>query len=157
MTGGATGRHWLLVFAPGGRLFKGFVSGSADSIGAPLRMSRPIDSSGQLLKNADFRIDRNINFGLLRANLACWPSKSFGIVGRQADLTRQTFLPAPDQARLSPTTKSELTPHRRRMDKQKVSISSLRKKGDHRNGRLLNQPGPIANREHEFFGDDTDQ
>lgn len=42
----------------------------------------------------------------------------------------------------------------RRVDNRKPPAA--RKEGGHRNGRLLNQPGPIANREREFFGDDTD-
>jgi glycosyltransferase involved in cell wall biosynthesis len=95
-----------------------------------------VDSFRRLLKNAGFRIDRVFVFGPPLADLASGRSKIFEVADRllsrlarawprlfayqiliectrtdsPADLMRQTFLPAPDQARLSPDTKSEPTP-----------------------------------------------
>jgi hypothetical protein len=86
-----------------------------------------VDSFRRLLKNAGFRIDRIIGFGPPLADLASGRSKIFGLADRllaglartwpklfayqiliectrtdsPADLMRQTFLPATDQARLS--------------------------------------------------------
>jgi SAM-dependent methyltransferase len=95
-----------------------------------------VDSFRRLLKNAGLRIDRVIGFGPPLADLAGHGSKVFETADRllsglarawprlfayqiliectrtdsPADLMRQTFPPAPDQARLSPDTKSEPTP-----------------------------------------------
>jgi glycosyltransferase involved in cell wall biosynthesis len=94
-----------------------------------------VDSFRRLLKNAGFRIDRLIGFGPPLADLASERSRIFKLAdrllarlarawprlfayqiliectrtGSPADLMRQTFLPAPDQARLSPNTQSEPT------------------------------------------------
>lgn len=95
-----------------------------------------IDSFRRLLKNAGFRTDRIIGFGPPLADLASGRSRMFEIADRllarlarawprlfayqiliectrtdsPADLMPQTFLPAPDQASLSPNTKSEPAP-----------------------------------------------
>lgn len=94
-----------------------------------------VDSFRRLLKNNGFQIDRLIGFGPPLADLASERSKIFKLAdrllarlarawpklfayqiliectrtGSPADLMRQTFLPAPDQARLSPNTQSEPT------------------------------------------------
>jgi 2-polyprenyl-3-methyl-5-hydroxy-6-metoxy-1,4-benzoquinol methylase len=94
-----------------------------------------VDSFRRLLTNAGFRIDHVTGFGPPLADLASGRSRIFQIADRllarlarawprlfayqiliectrtdsPADLMRQTFLSAPDQARLSPNTKSEPT------------------------------------------------
>jgi len=98
-----------------------------------------VNSFRRLLKNAGFRIDRVIGFGPPLADLADGRSRIFEIADRllarlartwprlfayqiliectrtdlPADLMRQTFLPAPNQARSSLNTKPEPTiqPH----------------------------------------------
>jgi glycosyltransferase involved in cell wall biosynthesis len=98
-----------------------------------------VNSFRRLLKNAGFRIDRVIGFGPPLADLADGRSRIFEIADRllarlartwprlfayqiliectrtdlPADLMRQTFLPAPNQARSSLNTKPEptLQPH----------------------------------------------
>ena len=94
-----------------------------------------VDSFRRLLKNAGFQIDRIIGFGPPLADLARGRSRIFELADRllarlarvwpklfayqiliecartdsPADLMRQTFLPALDQARLSRNTNSEPT------------------------------------------------
>jgi len=94
-----------------------------------------VDSFRRLLNNAGFRIDRIIGFGPPLADLARGRSRIFELADRlltvlarawpklfayqiliecavtdsPADLMRQTFLPSPNQARLSRNTNSEPT------------------------------------------------